>query len=106
MDMVFIHAGYGADVDSDYKTRLTALSAAIFAAFIALWWFAKAKPRLCLGLGLAVFWGVHLVAAIDDSPSLFRGILIKFFFTVAPVRGLRSAGRAQDLRAHLGEVFE
>jgi hypothetical protein len=106
MDMIFVHGVYADRLLSEDKTKITAISAGILAVFVALWWFSKQKPKLCLALGLAAFWGLQLFNAIQDPKSLTQGIIVKIFFTVALVKGLKSASHAEDLRAKLGAVFE
>jgi hypothetical protein len=106
MDMIFIHAVYGDRLPSDIKTRLTVLSAVLFAGFIALYVFSKQKPRLCLTLGLVLFWGIQLFNMAADPKSITQGIVLKVLFTMALVKGLRSAKNAEDLTAELQKVFE
>jgi hypothetical protein len=93
-------------IREDLKTKDMIISAVLSSGFVALWWFARVKPKLCLALGLALFWGIQIYSASHDSKWLTRGIVVKVLFTVALVRGLKSADRAEDLRAQLGEVFE
>ncbi len=106
VDMIYVHAVYGDDLPGELKTRLTMVSAAILCVFLALAWFTPRAPRMCLILGLVVFWGIHLYNAIDDPKSLFQGFILKILFTLALIRGLKNASRAEDIRKHLAEVFE
>jgi hypothetical protein len=106
MDLVYIHVVYGDRLPSSTKNSITALSAGILAIFVALWWFAQKKPRLCLILGLVVFWGLQLYNASQDGTSIFSGILLKVLFTSALIKGLKSANRAEVLREELTRVFE
>ena len=103
VDMIILNIGR---FDPAVKNIAMLIDLGVLAIFVALWWFAKQKPRLCLGLGLAVFWGLQILNAIDDPSNLYKGIIIKVLFTVALVRGLKSANRAEDLRAKLANVFE
>jgi hypothetical protein len=106
VDMIMIHGVYGDRLPADLKTNATLLDLGILVGFVALWWFARVKPKLCLTLGLVLFWGVHLYNAIQDPTTLYKGIIVKIFFTMALVRGLKSASRAQLLHEQLAKVFE
>ena len=105
MDLLYIYV-LNNDLTQEGKNIITAISAGILGIFVALWWFAQKKPRLCLGLGLVVFWGLQIFNAIDDPSMIFKGLIVKILFTVALVKGLQSAGRAELLRAQLVQVFE
>jgi hypothetical protein len=105
-DMIFIYGVYGDRVPSEIKTRYTIYDAIILAGFIALWWFAQYKPKLCCILALCLYWGIQLYIASIDPDTLAKGILIKVLFTLAMIRGLKSAARAEDLQRQLGKVFE
>jgi hypothetical protein len=105
VDMIFIHGVYGDDLPGWFKNELTMYSGIILAVFIGLWWFAQYKPKLCCILALVAFWGIQLWAAKDDPSQLKNGIIIKVFFTLALVNGLKSANRAEVLRKELEQVF-
>jgi hypothetical protein len=76
-------------------------------AFFALAFFTKQKPKLCLILGLVIFWGLQLYGAMDDPSLLFKGLLLKIFFTAALIKGLQAASQVERLNAELvGKVFE
>jgi len=112
-DMILIYAipvpNGLADAPPQYdslKTKLLFIDLGVLAAFIALWFFSKRKPKLCLILGLCLFWAIHIFNAIEDPSNIYKGIVIKVLFTLALIKGIKSAGRAEDLRAELGKVFE
>ena len=91
-----------------WKTKLMVLDFTILAYFIALWWFAKSYPKQCCVLALVGFWGLHIGLAVwsGDFESLIRnGIIMKILFTVALIRGLKSATRATYLKEELERVF-
>jgi len=88
------------------KTLMALFLGVVLAMFVALWWFAKRKPRLCLTLGLVLYWAIQLLAAFGDPKSLFSGIILKVAFTVILVKGIKSAGRVELLRDQLVNVFE
>ena len=106
MDMIFTFGVYGDVLPQEWKTRIVILSAVILGVFLALAYFTAKKPRLCLILGLVVFWGIQLYNAIEDPKSLTQGLIIKIFFTLALVKGLQSASRAETLIKDLEKVFE
>jgi hypothetical protein len=105
MDMIMIYAVYGDRLPSEWKNKLTMYDAIILGYFVALWWFAQYKPKLCCILALVGFWGLHLYLASLDASSLYQGIILKVLFTVALVNGIKSAGRAETLQKELAEVF-
>lgn len=106
VDMVTVHLVYGNQLLSDFKTKISMISAAILVVFALLAYFTAKKPKLCLILGLCVFWGIHIFNAVLDPSTLAQGLLVKIFFTYALVQGLKSASRAETLMHDLGEVFD
>jgi len=105
IDMVMIHAIY--EVPMSYGgLQLTLMSGGVLAVFLVLAYFVKKKPRLCLSLGLVAFWGLQLYNASIDPSSLAKGIPIKILFTLALVKGLQSASRAETMIRDLEKVFE
>ena len=105
-DMVILHLVAKDWVSDDERTQLTILSGIVMVAFFVLAYFTKKKPKLCLALGLALFWALQLYAAKDDPSMLTKGIVLKIFFTAALIKGLKSATHAEQLQAELGKVFE
>ncbi|HMG22162.1 MAG TPA: hypothetical protein VK607_12615 [Kofleriaceae bacterium] len=105
VDMVMIHAVYGDKLPGDYKTRITILSAAVLAFFIGMWVLARYKPVLACVLALCGFWGLQFYVASQDGASLFQGIVLKVLFTLALIRGIKSANRAEQLKKELAQVF-
>ncbi|MBT8492886.1 MAG: hypothetical protein KJO07_07475 [Deltaproteobacteria bacterium] len=104
VDMI-VTFGIG-NVQAEWKTRIVVLSAIILAVFLALAYFTAKRPRLCLILGLVVFWGIQLFNATQDPRTLTQGLIIKIFFTLALVKGLQSASRAETLIKDMEKVFE
>jgi len=105
MDMIMIYAVYGDRLPQVWKNKLTMYDAIILGYFVALWWFAQYKPKLCCILALVGFWGLHLYLASIDPSSLAKGIILKILFTVALINGLKSASRAESLQKELADVF-
>jgi hypothetical protein len=95
-----------ADLDPTAKHIAAAIMGVILIAFLALWWFAKRKPKLCLSLGLALYWGLQIWNAFYDPATIYQGIVLKFLFTAALVKGIASAGRVEVLREQVVKVFE
>jgi hypothetical protein len=114
MDLLILHVlqmptGLGNATDPvlvDIRTRYTIYAAVLFAAFVGLWIYSKQKPKLCLILALVVFWGVHLWVIAQDPENAYRGIIIKVLFTMALIKGIKSASRSEELSKELGKVFE
>ncbi len=92
----------------DSTTRNIALSLDVFilGVFLGLAYYVPRKPRLCLTTGLIFFWAIQLFGAYDDPASLMKGIIVKVLFTLALVKGLQSAGKAQVMKRELERVFE
>lgn len=105
VDMIMIYAVYGDRLPAAWKNKLTMYDSIILAYFVGLWWFAQKKPKLCCILALVGFWGLHLYIATLNPESLAQGLVLKIFFTIALVNGLRSASRAESLQKELAEVF-
>ncbi len=76
------------------------------ALFLTLYAFARSWPRLCLGLGLGLFWTINVVYIAYDPSMMLKGIVVKVVFTMALVKGLQSASRANVLQRDLARVFE
>lgn len=106
MDMIFIQGVYADRLAASDRNLLTAVSAGVLAIFVALFFFAKQRPRLCLSLGLVIFWGIQIFNMVEDPKAITQGILLKIFFTLALVKGLKSASRAEQLKRELEHVFD
>jgi hypothetical protein len=105
-DMLFTYVIWGDRIPADLKTKVLMLDLGILAVFVALWWFAQYKPKLCCILALCAFWGLQLYNASVDPTMLYKGIVIKVLFTMALVKGIKSGARAEELQSQLGKVFE
>ena len=107
LNLVGVYATKDSDAMPAAAKAIGALiSGVIFAAFLALWWFAKRKPKLCLTLGLVLYWGLQIWNAFYDPSTLYQGIILKILFTGALVKGIQSAGRAEVLHEQVVKVFE
>ena len=105
VDMVMIWAVYGDRLPSAFKSRLMMYDAVILGFFIAMWVLARYKPVLACVLALCGFWAVHIYVATIDATSIGQGILMKILFTLALIRGIKSANRAEQLKRELAQVF-
>jgi hypothetical protein len=92
-----------------WRTRFLIIDTVILAYFVALFFAAKKYPKAACVLALVGYWGlqVGVAAWAGDFSSLFtQGLLMKILFTIALVRGYKSASRAVYLKAELEKVFE
>jgi hypothetical protein len=105
VEMFVIYIWWDGRIDAAWRTRLTIYDAGILAYFIALWWFAPVRPVLCCVLALAGFWALQAFLAVVDPDTLAQNVLVKALFTIALVKGILSARRAEQLRRELGNVF-
>ena len=107
VDTIIIQVVNGDRITSTLKNELLMVDLAILAYFVALWWFAKKYPKPCCLLALVGYWGLQIGVTVwsGDPSNLYKGILIKVLFTVALVRGLKSATRASYLKEELEKVF-
>jgi hypothetical protein len=106
VEMFVIYIWWDGQIDPAWRTRLTIYDAGILAYFIALWWFAQVRPVLCCALALAGFWALQAFLAVVDPHTLAQNVLVKALFTIALVKGMLSARRAERLRRELDSVFE
>ena len=105
VEMFVIYIWWNGRIDPAWRTRLTIYDAGILVYFIALWWFAPVRPVLCCVLALAGFWALQAFLAVVDPDTLAQNVLVKALFTIALVKGILSARRAEQLRRELGNVF-
>jgi hypothetical protein len=82
------------------------ISTIVLGVFLGLWWLARSRPKLGLSLALALYWILQIALSIIGDTPIYQGFLIKILFTMALVKGIQSAGRAELLRADLEKVFE
>lgn len=97
-----------ADAPAEYKNTTIGLAIFILACFLVLWFFSKLKPKLCLTIALLLYWVIQIGGAAysGDMSILYKGIIIKVLFTMALVKGIKSAGRAERLNEEIHRVFE
>lgn len=105
MDAIMLLVVYGDRLPHDAKVQLMTYSGLIFVYFLGMYVLARFKPVVACVLALCGFWALHLYLATLDPMSLKNGILLKVLFTLALIRGIKSANRAEQLKKELAEVF-
>ncbi len=108
VDQFMLRVLQGDKIPASWQTNFLILDICVLAYFVGLYIFAKQQPKAACVLALIGFWGLHIGVAIYFNAFetvLTQGILIKVLFTVALVRGLKSASRAEYLRKDLEKVF-
>jgi hypothetical protein len=88
------------------RNRLFLIDGVVLAFFVGMFFLAKYKPVIACVLALIGFWGIQLWAVQFDPSQLYKGIVVKALFTMALIRGIKSANRAQQLQGELGKIFE
>jgi hypothetical protein len=106
IDMIVLNVVYGDRLPSEIKSRLMMYDVGILAFFVGMWALAKHKPVVACVLALCGFWALHLYLATQDPSSLYKGVIMKILFTLALIRGIKSANRAEQLQKELAQVFE
>jgi hypothetical protein len=106
-DMFYVWGKPNDDWPAWLKYQISLLDGIILLMFVALWWFAQKKPRLCCILALALYWGLQVWLAwiTKDWSQLAKGPLIKILFTFALIQGIKNAHNAEKMRADLAQVF-
>ena len=92
-----------------WRTRFLVMDCVILGYFVALFFAAKSHPKAACLLALLGYWGLQIGVAVwvgDFVGLITQGIIVKILFTMALVRGYKSASRAEYLKAELEKVFE
>jgi hypothetical protein len=105
VDMIMLHAVYADRLPSAIKNEYTMYSGIVLAFFLVMWVVAKTRPVLACVLALCGFWALHIYLATLDLSSLRQGVIMKVLFTLALIRGIKSANRAEQLKKELAQVF-
>ena len=95
-----------ADLVAKARNQLFLIDGIVLAFFVGMYFLARVKPVIACVLALIGFWGIQLWAASESGGSIFQGIIVKILFTLALIRGIKSASRAEQLQSELGKVFE
>jgi len=95
-----------ADLVREARNQLFLIDGLVLAFFVGMYFLARVKPVLGCVLALIGFWGVQLWAASQEGGSITNGIIVKVLFTMALIKGIKSASRAEQLQSELGKVFE
>jgi len=105
-DQISVQIVHGNDIAADAKLLVLVIDGLLLGFYAAMYVVAKTRPLGACIAALCVFWGLNLVVAIWDPSSLISGILVKILFTVALIRGIKSASRASSLQKELAEIFD
>lgn len=105
VDMVFIYGLYDRQIPQEWKSRLLTYDLIILGFFVGMYILAYSKPVLACVLALCGFWALHLYLASVNPASLTQGLVMKIFFTLALVNGIKSANNAEKLKKELAHVF-
>ena len=103
---VLVPAGAPEDLVSKARSQLFMIDGIVLAFFVGMYFLARVKPVIGCVLALIGFWGIQIWAASQDGGSITNGIIVKILFTMALVKGIKSASRAEQLQSELGKVFE
>ncbi|HLL21965.1 MAG TPA: hypothetical protein VK427_07535 [Kofleriaceae bacterium] len=95
-----------AELVSKARNFLFLVDGIVLAFFLGMFFLSKYKPLIACVLALVGFWAIHIYVATQDGGSIAQGFLMKIFFTIALVKGIKSARRAEELQTELGKVFE
>jgi hypothetical protein len=94
----------------ELRNKILLIDGILLAFFVGMFFLARVKPVLGCVLALVAFWGIQIYAASasgeDFGKAIVQGILVKILFTLALVKGIKSASRAEQLQSELGKVFE
>ena len=94
------------EIVRDARNKLLLIDGLVLAFFVAMFFLARVKPVLGCVLALVGFWGVQIWVAAQPGGSITHGIIVKILFTMALIKGIQSASRAERLQSELGKVFE
>lgn len=78
---------------------LLVVNLGLAALYLVLWWWAKRKPLPATLIALLVFVTVMVVSAVFEPSTIYQGILVKIFFTLALVRAVTAAAEERKLAA-------
>ena len=107
-DTVTIRFVHGSDYNDKAKTIALVIDLVLLAFFALLALAISKWPRAAAALALVSFWALQIGGAAlsgNFAEGLVQGILLKILFTVALVRGYKSASRAGYLKSTLEQVF-
>lgn len=79
------------------RVQVLAIPIGIGVMFIGMFFWARRSPLPALITALALFLVVHAVTGVLDPSEIPRGIIVKVFFIVVLVKGIRSALEARVL---------
>ncbi len=77
----------------EYMESVAYIQMAIGLVFVGLYFLGAKKPMLALVLGLVFFVVPHLLTAVLDPSSIYRGIIFKVIIIVFLVKGIISVNQ-------------
>jgi len=104
-NLVSLYVVNGALLPDDVKARAATYVLGIFLFFLAMWLLAGRRPVLACVLALLGFWALSVYITVQDGSSILQGIMMKVLFTLALIRGIVNANRAEQLKRELAQLF-
>jgi hypothetical protein len=104
-DMIYLYGLHSNDIPDPIKARVAMYSLAVLTFFIVMFFLCGWRPVVACVLALCGFWALQIYLALNDGTAIFQGILMKVLFTLALIRGIKSANRAEQLKKELAQVF-
>lgn len=80
--------------DRGMVTLMLATNVALAFIYFGLWFWAKSNPFTACLIALLLFVTTIVVNAVLEPSTIYQGILVKIFFTVALIKAV-SAGREE-----------
>jgi hypothetical protein len=105
VDMMLVYLLHGDLYTAEGKRLVLLIDLGVLGYFVGMYVLAKFKPVAGCVLALVGFWAIVLFNAVNDPKTLASGIILKILFTMALIKGIKSASRAEQLKRELGEVF-
>lgn len=104
-NMLSLYVVNAALFPAEVKARAALVLLGILAFFVAMWLLAGRRPVLACVLALCGFWGLCVFLAVAYGTSVLDGMVMKVLFTLALIRGIKNASRAEELKRELAQVF-
>lgn len=87
------------DHDRGMVNMMLAINLGLAAVYMLLWWWAKRKPLPASIIALLLFITTNVINAVIQPSSIYQGLLLKIFFTLALVRAIYAANEERGLGA-------
>ncbi len=92
--------------DKSFALIAFAIDASVAAVFLVLALTTKRKPYLSLVIALIAYIVFVIILCTLDPANIAKGILVKVFFVIALVKGIKAAKEAEALRKIAGSEPE